>query len=289
MEKDKIFFGESGLTSTSANYIANVAKELYRISEETLDNMILYTTTVKLLGSSEESTLREGWSSVEQVEPILQDIAGLKSLISWLREAIKAKENLIKEAQDSTYEDYGLAYPEKPEREEYMSREDYIASLSVKQRNRYYYLEAVCATFGQYIHPGGVFANEREQLLKVIHEPHTLSGQGRDALLYTRMPSVNSQDVEDTFLHLQDVYRSYQAELNSIKHEIEEAVNKDTATKNIEYNEALKLYKYEMSQIDAELTMRRKDAVTAASNLKIIIPDSLQNIYEKVKNAGKKK
>jgi len=289
MEKDLIFFGEVGLTSTSANYLANVAKEMYRVSEQNLNSMIFYTTTVKLLGSKDESLLKEGWKNVLCVESTMKDIASLKSLISWLREAIRAKERLIKEAQDGDYDYYNIHIPDRPEREEYITTDDYIATLNIKQRNRYYYLEAVCATIGQYIHPGGVFAEQREQLLKVISEPHTVTGQGRDTLLYTRTPSINEQTVEDTFLQLQNTYREYQAELNSIKHDIEDAVNKDTATKNIEYNEAMKLYQYKMSQVEAELTMKRKEAVTAASSLKIIIPDSLKNIYEIVQSVGKKK
>ena len=44
MEKDKIFFGEAGLTSTSANYTANLSKELYKALETKLHKMVLYTT-----------------------------------------------------------------------------------------------------------------------------------------------------------------------------------------------------------------------------------------------------
>ena len=86
---------------------------------------------------------------------------------------------------------------------------------------------------------------------------------------------------------LQQTYREYQAELNSIKHEIEEKVNKDTAEKNIAYAEACKTYSDTMKVLDAELTRKRKEAVTAASNLKIVIPDSLKDIYEKVSKLGK--
>lgn len=287
MEKDKIFFSSDGLTSTSANYYANIAKELYRLTDEFLSKIVFYTTKVKLIGSSEESLLREGWDDVSFVEDNLKTIAQLKSLIAWCREAVKAKDRLILEAQNSGYEDYGLQCPEKPVRKDYLTEDDYIATLNIKQRNRYYYLEAVCATIGQYIHPDGKFAEQRQELLKVISEPNTVSGQGRDTLLYTRTPSISNKKVDEVFMHLQNIYRSYQAELNSIKHEIKEAVDRDTATKNIEYNEALKLYQYKMSQIDAELTMRRKEAVDAASNLKIVIPDSLKDIFEKVKSAGK--
>ena len=288
MEKDLIFFGESGLTSTSANFIANMAKEMYATAESNLDSMIFYDTTVKLIGTSEETPISKGADDTTWIPQTLKEIAQLKSLIAWLREAIKAKERLVKEAQDGDYEWYSLSIPERPEREDYITKDDVIASLNIKQRNRYYYLEAFCATIGQYIHPGGVLARERDQLKKVLNHPHEIQGSGRDTLMYTRTSSVDVHEVENCFMSLQQTYREYQAELNSIKYEIEDAVNKDTARKNIDYNEKMKLYQNQMAQIDAELTMKRKEAVQAASNLKIIIPDSLKAIYEKVQSMGKK-
>jgi hypothetical protein len=54
MEKDKIFFGEGGITSTSANHCANVAKEMYQYLQNELFLMKLYTTEVSLIDSSEK-------------------------------------------------------------------------------------------------------------------------------------------------------------------------------------------------------------------------------------------
>lgn len=288
MEKDLIFFGESGLTSASANFIANMAKEMYATAESNLDSMVFYDTTVKLIGTSEETPISEGTDDTTWIPQTMKEIAQLKSLIAWLREAIKAKERLTKEAQDGDYKWYGLSVPERPELENYITKDDVIASLNIKQRNRYYYLEAFCATIGQYIHPGGVFARERDQLKKVLSHPHEVQGSGRDTLMYTRTSSIDVHEVENCFMSLQQTYREYQAELNSMKYEIENTVNKDTACKNIDYNEKMKLYQNQMAQIDAELTMKRKEAVQAASNLKIIIPDSLKSIYEEVQSVGKK-
>lgn len=287
MEKDLIFFGEGGITSTSANFLANIAKELYRNYEQELDNIVFYTTTVKLLGTAESSLIKEGVSSVANVETRLRQIAQLKSLIAWLREGIQAKERLIKEAQNGGYEYYGIEVPDTPEKEEYLTSDTIIAGFNIKQRNRYYYLEAFCSTIGKYIHPDGVFAKERYMLQKRIHEPNEVRGDGRDTIIYSYKPSIPTDDVENTFMELQQTCREYQAELNSIKHQIEDTLNKDTAAKNIDYVERYNAYSKEMGMIDAELTRKRKEAVIAASNLKIIIPDSLKDIYETVKSVGK--
>ena len=289
MEKDLIFFGENGLTQTSANHVANLCKERYNAMERALNNIVFYTTKVKLLGSSDESLIQEGTTSIAHVESYLKSISKYKSLISWLREAIKAKERLIKEAQNGSYEYYGISLPEEPKREDYITADDVVASMGIKERNRYYYLEAFCATIGEYIHPNGTFARQRTALHDVIHHPNEVNGNGRDTIIYSRMPSIAADTVEYTFMSLQNTYREYQAELNSIKYKIEDTVNKDTAKKNIEYSEKYNLYNTQMGACGAELTAKRKEAVTVASNLKIIIPDALKDIYEEVKELGKDK
>lgn len=287
MEKDKIFFGENGLTSTSANFIANLAKEMYRSKEEYLNSIVFYTTTVKLLGTNDESLLKEGISSTDNIYGTIKEIAQLKSLIAWLREAIKAKERLSVEAENISYGELGIEIPEVPVCEKYLTEDDVISSWNIKQRNRYYYLEAFCATIGEYIHPNGSIAAERNKLQKVIQEPHTVSGTGRDTLMYTRTPSLPVEEVEETYMTLQQKYRAFQAELNSLKHQIEDTIQKDIATKRIQYESAVSEYRDTMRIFEAQLASKRKEAVQAVTNLKIIIPDSLQTIYDMVKSTGK--
>ena len=289
MEKDKIFFGKDGLTSTSANFLANIAKELYETAETSLNTMVFYDTKLKLLSSADETVVRNGTTSVGWITENLNFIAELKSLIAWLREAIKAKERLSNEAKNSTYEDYGIEVPEHPSCQRYITEDDYIGSMNIKQRNRYFYLEAFCATIGKYIHPGGKYAFERTELKRILDNPHNIVGGGRDTLIYSMTPSLPVDDVENTFMTLQQTYRSYQAELNSIKHEIYEAVEKDKSTKDNEYDEKLKEYSNAMSVANSKLSVCRNKAIEDVSKLRIIIPDSLKAVYEKVKNTGKEK
>lgn len=53
MKKDMIFFSKEGkgLTSTSANHIANLAKEMVREIESSLSSLTLYSTSVALIGT----------------------------------------------------------------------------------------------------------------------------------------------------------------------------------------------------------------------------------------------
>ena len=89
-----VFFAENGLTSTSANHIANLAKEAYQNLENELNSICFYTTKVSLLGTSTKEVLHYGNQLIDVTK--LDKIAELKSLIAWLREAIKAKEQLTR-------------------------------------------------------------------------------------------------------------------------------------------------------------------------------------------------
>ena len=90
------FFSENGLTSTSANHVANLAKEYVQNIEKDLSNTSFINTSVTLIDSNNNVTTSIGKDAafLELVETKLNKISDAKSLIAWLREALKAKENL---------------------------------------------------------------------------------------------------------------------------------------------------------------------------------------------------
>lgn len=292
MEKDKIFFGDNGLTTTSANHIANLCKEAYQGLEGKL-NFQFYTTQVGLLSSSVTKTLREGTPDwvVESARSILEQIIDFKSLIAWLREAIKAKDRLISEASKMKDSDIaemlGITIPDIPYSYTRLTQDDVIATWNIKERNRYYYLDTYCAVVGSFIHPNGTFSEAKANLIKVLSEPHRLVGDGMNSILHTYIPTVQLDDVESTFFELQESYRAKQAELNSMKHCIELALQEDDREKSQKEREELEAYKSEQRVVTSKIEERRKEMVREAQALKIIIPDSLKGTYESISKIGK--
>jgi len=288
-----IFFADNGLTTTSANHLANLAKEAYKSAESDLNNIKFYTTEIGLLGSNSSNTLKEGVSEsyLTTIEPTLMKIASLKSLIAWLREAIKAKDRLIKEASTLSDKDIAeainITLPEMPHPYMRLSSDDVVASWNIKQRNRYYYLDTVCSVIGSYIHPDGGYATAKDDLIKILSEKHTTSGSGRDLVIYTRIPTVSIEDVNNTFFTLQEEYRGYQAELNSMKHQIELALQEDDREKSQKEEEESKAYQADSRVISAQISNYRKEMVRKMQSLKIVIPDSLKGIYESISKIGK--
>ena len=293
MEKDKIFFGAEGLTTTSANHIANLAKEAYQSLESKLNTAVFYTTEIGILGSSASNTLKEGIEQefLDELEGNLMQIASYKSLIAWLREAIKAKERLISEAQKLTDVEVAkilnITLPDMPVRYPRLNEDEVVATWGIKQRNRYYYLDTICSTIGKYIHPNMGFSNAKEDLIKILSERHKAQGNGRDTIIYSYTPTVRLKDVEHTFFALQDKYRGYQAELNSMKHQIEVAIQDDDREKTLKEEDETKQYKVECNAIFPQLSKYKNDTIKAMQSLKIVIPDSLKGIYSTISEMGK--
>lgn len=291
--KNNVFFAESGLTSTSANHVANLAKEYVQDIESRLVNIKLYKSEVALIGTDAKNVLSDGWSDdcLEDLESSLNLVTQAKSLIAWLREAIKARSKELSEAEEVTIEQWaaelGQTLPEKPVKKAAVTKEDIIGSMNVKERNRIFALETKAATFGKYVHPDGNFAKARKDYLKRLSEKNEISGSGRDALLYHYTPTCEADHIEDVFFSLQRVHRETQAELNGILHDIDEKIRTENQQAESEYYAALSAYQVEMEKFQSRFKYDKAEILKRIAALKIIIPNDLKDIYEIVNKLGK--
>lgn len=296
MKKDMIFFSASGngLTSTSANHIANLAKEMVRDIETSLAGLAFYSTTVALIGNDTVNTLNAGDTAetLSDIRTRLHSIAKANALIAWLREAIKAKERLLKEVEDlpidKYMEEHGIEKPEMPKRRNALTEDEYYASLSLDERNRYYSLEALAAVLGKAVHPSGAIANAREELCERLKSPRTIDGKGRDALIYTYAPTVETSLVDDVYFAVQKEFREVQASLNAIKFDCQKAVKESEIEVQTAYANACAEYHAEHTRIQNEMSVYKRKRVREIGNYKIVIPASLEGIYKDVAHLGKK-
>lgn len=299
MQKDLVFFkkeDEEGvaLTSTSANHIANLAKEYIQGVEAQLNNISFFNVEVALVGSTGgTSTIQTGESSeaLDNLQSLLEGVARAKSLIAWLREGIKAKENLMKDLQTISLEDWckenGLTRPETPNYGHVLTEVEYYASLPIKERNRYYQLETEAAVLGKYIHPDGHLSDARKELKDKIYHPHKVDGKSRDALIYTYTPTTSIAIVDNVFHELQKKHREIQAQLNAMKYSCEQAINKSTNKVNTEYMAASQKYQAELKGILGAFKTWKDEKSQEYSKLKIIVPNSLLGIYNTINSLGK--
>ena len=298
MTKDLVFFkkeGEEGvaLTSTSANHIANMAKEYIQSTESELNNVSFLNVEIALIGANGSNTIQVGMTQEEfdNIPVMLDNVAQAKSLIAWLREAIKAKDTLMRELQATTLDEWceenDVERPISPIAPHVLTEQEYYASLPIKERNRYYQLETMAAVIGKYIHPDGNLSDARKELKDKVQHPHQVEGKGRDALIYTYEPSVSIAIVDNTFYELQKKHREVQAQLNSMKHDCEVAIEESTNKSNSEYAVALSEYKENLKTILLSFKTWKDTKSQEYSKLKIAIPNSLMGIYNTINSLGK--
>lgn len=299
MQKDLVFFkkeDEEGvaLTSTSANHIANLAKEYIQGVETQLNNICFFNTEVALVGSvGGASTIQIGGTPevLNNLQSLLEGVAQAKSLIAWLREGIKAKENLMKSLQAFSLDDWckenGIAKPETPDYGHILTEVEYYSSLPIKERNRYYQLETEAAVLGKYIHPDGHLSDARKELKDKLQHPHKIDGKGRDALIYTYTPTVAVVEVDSVFFELQKKHREIQAQLNAMKYNCEQAINESTNKVNTEYMAASQKYQAELKDVLGAFKTWKDEKSQEYSKLKIVIPHSLLSIYNTINSLGK--
>lgn len=273
--------GKDGLTITSANHLANIAKEMYEALQSKLEALKLYSRDYMLAinGNTFRVENESEKSDLAAMSESLKEIGELKSLIAYLREGIKAKMSL---ASDSSFEEYleklieeGRNDLVKPVAQKSVTFEDEFAKLTTEQKARYYSLEAKCATIGAFIHPEGAFAKARKEFFEHKKNPTKVNGKGQEAEINTYSSYFSAEEVDGEFFSLQKEYRTLQAELNKFKAEVDERVAE--ANKSISNDSLLNMKLW----VDAR-KVERNSYDEVVKTLKVIIPQNLRGIYEKV-------
>lgn len=295
-----VYFSNEGMTSTTANFLANIAKELQSAATERLNNVKFYNTSVAVIGSSEKQIMSIGMNTLESITADLQEVAQLNAFCAWVREAIKEKEAQSKAINQFMIDEWvdlmnitRPIQPKAPKAPRLVTEADVIASWNVDKRNKYLRLEAFAATLGKYIHPEGAYSVARKDAHKAVNKPITKEGAGRDMVLYYTEPSVPITEVDSLFMSLQETYRNYEKDLNQMKAEIKETVNKlnqelydqhliDSST----YTNQCREYDTMWADIRTKFLAWRANELERISKLKIVIPNALKPVFDRVKDLG---
>lgn len=294
---NNVYFGKNGISSTEMNHLCNIAKESYQQTEAKINGISFYEKSVSAIGSSVKQVMMLGTKDISFLDDALSEISELKAFCAWGREAIKEKDSQLKALESKNIEEWiteqGISRVEKPSypvEVEAITEEDVVNSWDINKRNKYLKLEAYAATIGKYIHPNGAFNIAREALHNALGTPITKEGSGRDMILFYKTSTIAPCEVENEFMRLQELHRSYEKQLNYLKAEIKEVVNKknsEIADKRQEeldqYSELSdNYYKWyqEMRNAFNKWKISEKERI---SQLKIVIPTELNSVYSKLK------
>lgn len=255
--------------------------------------MSFIETRLTIIGSNTTQPIHSGWTNeyLDNIDENIRVICDAHSLIAWLREAIKAHEKHVKSIEALTLEEYcveqGINMPEEPVRTPSITKEEYVETLSIKERNKILMLQAEAAVYGKYIHPEGPFSGARAELMEKMANETEVKGNGRDTLLYHYKPTADAMKVESVFYQLQKKYRAVQAELNGYLHKIDQAVQRDSDEKSKVFHDAMVSYRYQLSVLTKDFQSAKMERLEEARKLRIIIPNDLKGIYAIVSELGK--
>ena len=314
--KECIFLGEHGVTSTSANYVANVAKEMIRSEQEALDNLDFVTITVAddlyqvkcgritKRGDNEETLI--------QMSEKLDRVAKMKSLIGWLREGIKAKEELINKVKMmgdheigyilQIQEPYHLTESQRKNDcwdeaggfKFYLTKstpteEEYMKQLPEAEQRKIQLLQTKAAVMGKFIHEKGAFGMARKQAFECERNPVTIEkgGMAKPTLFYNRHLEVSKEKIDEVYFSLQNAYREVQQELNALLFKAKELWRKECL--RIEEDNKVIMQEYDIASRDYLQAIRqwREARVAEISDYKIIIPQELRELFDEVNHIGK--
>lgn len=292
---NNVFFKDGFLTSTEAQNICNVANEVIARLAESINSVQFYNTSItSIVSSDNEVCAGRGTTDIAWIQDAIIKIGQYNSLIAWLKEAIKNKEEALEELSNthiqdwSEYKDYPA--PKSPSRKASVTKDDVIRNLGATELNKYFTLQSKAAAIGKFIHEGGSVSKAKIMLGKVIAEPNKISGAGRDTVVYKYTPSVNVDDVNNMFLSLMFEHRNLNAQLNFIKAKAIEEANTQNIVNEQEYQKARTAYSKEyndwLDKIEDLRSRFNQYIITEKekiSKLKINVPDSLMETYKSIK------
>ena len=293
---NNVFFENGFMTSTEAQNICNIAKEAVTNEHERLSAVSFYDTEIASIISPEAFIKTKiSPNDISWISESLDKIGRYNALNAWLKEAIKAKEEAMDEVDtmDVTtldfYEDY--IKPEEPTMcYDSFDEEKVMSEWSADKLNRYYTLNSEAAVIGKYIHDSGAIAKARKDLVNKMANPSTVSGQGRETIVFKYIPSVDTEIVEGIYMSLLAKHRKLNAELNSLKAEIKETINKKNIEASIAFRDKHTEWEYKISeyyslvkQRDAKINEYKISEKERISKLKINVPSSLMDTYKEIK------
>lgn len=293
---NNVFFENGFMTSTEAQNICNIAKEAVTNEHERLSAVSFYDTEIASIISPEAFIKTKiSPNDISWISESLDKIGRYNALNAWLKEAIKAKEEAMDEVDimDVTtldfYEDY-IKPVEPTIGYDSFDEEQVMSEWSADKLNRYYTLNSEAAVIGKYIHDSGAIAKARKDLVNKMANPSTVSGQGRETIVYKYIPSVDTEVVEGIYMSLLAKHRKLNAELNSLKAEIKETINKKNIEASIAFRDKHTEWEHKISeyyslvkQRDAKINEYKISEKERISKLKINVPSSLMDTYKEIK------
>lgn len=292
-----IYFGEEGMTSTSAQHVSAMANVMVQDVKQHLMGLRLYEKSIRVIGDV-ECKVEEVNNTLPEISDGVKQICKANALIAWLREAVKEREKAQQYVQDMTLDKWmelqGIEKPTSPvpPMMPKINFQDYNTiletGLTVKEYNRFVELNSALAVYGEMIHDKGLLTRQKNELARIMQNPTEVKESGRDTIITTYKVDVNvGVDLDKLYTELQSEYRKLQAEKNGIEAKFSNMAMAYQTRKMEEWKAAKSQYDRDLTRVNSELVgiqtrMQewKKQRMEELAALKIIIPNDLKALYK---------
>ena len=292
-----IYFGEEGMTSTSAQHVSAMANVMVQDVKQHIMGLRLYEKSIRVIGDV-ECKVEEVNNTLPEISEGVKQICKANALIAWLREAVKEREKAQQYVQDMTLDKWmeleGIEKPTSPQPPMMpkINFQDYNTiletGLTVKEYNRFVELNSALAVYGEMIHDKGLLTRQKNELARIMQNPTEVKESGRDTIITTYKVDVNiGVDLDKLYTELQSEYRKLQAEKNGIEAKFSNMAMAYQTRKMEEWKAAKSQYDRDLTRVNSELVgiqtrMQewKKQRLEELAALKIIIPNDLKALYK---------
>ena len=292
-----IYFGEEGMTSTSAQHVSAMANVMVQDTKQHLMGLRLYEKSIRVIGDV-ECKVEKVNNTLPEISDGVKQICKANALIAWLREAVKEREKAQQYVQDMTLDKWmeleGIEKPTSPQPPMMpkINFQDYNTiletGLTVKEYNRFVELNSALAVYGEMIHDKGLLTRQKNELARILQNPTEVKESGRDTIITTYKVDVNiGVDLDKLYTELQSEYRKLQAEKNGIEAKFSNMAMAYQTRKMEEWKAAKAQYDRDLTRVNSELVgiqtrMQewKKQRLEELAALKIIIPNDLKALYK---------
>ena len=292
-----IYFGEEGMTSTSAQHVSAMANVMVQDVKQHMMGLRLYEKSIRVIGDV-ECKVEEVNNTLPEISEGVKQICKANALIAWLREAVKEREQAQQYIQDMTLDKWmelqGIEKPASPvpPMMPKINFQDYKTildtGLTVKEYNRFVELNSALAVYGEMIHDKGLLTRQKNELARILQNPTEVKESGRDTIITTYKVDVNvAVDIDKLYTELQSEYRKLQAEKNGIEAKFSNLAMDYQTRKMEEWKAAKAQYDRDLTRVNSELVgiqtqMQewKKQRLEELAALKIIIPNDLKALYK---------
>lgn len=285
---EKKYFGPSGLTTTSASYLANLAQEQVKANESWLNNLTFTNETKTLVSSGKELVTRESnCKSLNTIKEVIESNAQFYTFIAYVKEAIKAKEKAICNLPSfNIWADD--KFEEAPSEPLNVSELDVIEEFNASEMQRYLKLQQYATVYGKCIHANGCISDARVNAQRYANNPTSVENLSNDVCVTKRAIAFSLDEIDEMYNELQATRREYDKQLNNIKFDIKSEVNKRNNELDKEYQAKYDAWRHKRELLLSEYnTWIRNQREEIETTWKIVIPEELQPVFRYLQSLGK--